>query len=53
MRGVTCVKAQRLPSDAAGRQRPEHVQSGFTTNLNPALLSETTQNRPLTAILFD
>ncbi|WP_167386013.1 hypothetical protein [Xenorhabdus miraniensis] len=36
-----------------GGQRPEHVQSGFTTNLNPALLSETTQNRPLTAILFD
>ncbi|WP_269763713.1 hypothetical protein [Xenorhabdus bovienii] len=34
-------------------QRPEHVRSGFTTDLNPALLSETTKNRPLTTLLFD
>ncbi|WP_167450538.1 hypothetical protein [Xenorhabdus ehlersii] len=34
-------------------QRPEHVEPDFTADLNPALLSETTNNRPLTAILFD
>ncbi|WP_187655621.1 hypothetical protein [Xenorhabdus sp. PB62.4] len=34
-------------------QRPEHVEPDSTADLNPALLSETTQNRPLTAILFD
>ncbi|WP_167450533.1 hypothetical protein [Xenorhabdus ehlersii] len=36
-----------------GVQRPEHVEPDFTADLNPALLSETTHNRPLTAILFD
>ncbi|MDC9616236.1 hypothetical protein PSI19_20745 [Xenorhabdus khoisanae] len=41
MCGVTCVNAQRLPSDAAGRQRPEHVRSAFTTDLNHALLDVT------------
>ncbi|WP_280529525.1 hypothetical protein [Xenorhabdus budapestensis] len=36
-----------------GGKRPEPIRSGFTTDLNLVLLSETTQNRPLTAILFD
>ncbi|WP_269749553.1 hypothetical protein [Xenorhabdus lircayensis] len=36
-----------------GGQRPEHVWSGFTTDLNHELLSETAQNRPLSDILFD
>ncbi|MEX0448033.1 hypothetical protein [Xenorhabdus sp. SGI246] len=53
LRGVTCVEAQRLPSDVAGRQRPERIRSAFTTDLNPELLSETIQNRLLTDILFD
>ncbi|WP_155271957.1 hypothetical protein [Xenorhabdus bovienii] len=41
------------PVTPPGGQRPEHVRSGFTTDLNPALLSETTQNRPVTDRLFD
>ncbi|CDM88681.1 hypothetical protein [Xenorhabdus bovienii] len=36
-----------------GGQRPEHVQTGFTTDLIHELPSETSKNRPLTDILFD